>query len=88
MSRVAQLTQLHQFQVSDAADAMTCLRQLFEQQGLGDILLAKQALVALGLDGREGAVTRLSNPQGRDRNAGEFGHGTNAIQRGVGRWDV
>ena len=49
--QVAHVTQLFQFQVGDGADAMAVLRQLFEQQSFGHIVLSEQTLFALGLDG-------------------------------------
>ena len=81
MVRVAQLAQLRQIQTSNAANAMPGPRQLFEQERLGHIVLGKQALVALGLDGCECAVTGLPDAQSGDRNLGDFGDGTDAVQR-------
>ena len=81
MVRVAQLSQLRQIQTRDAANAMPSPRKLFEQERLGHIVLGKQALVALGLDGGECAITGLPDAQSGDRNLGGLGDGADAVER-------
>ena len=78
------MTQLFQRQVGDGADAMAVLRQLFEQQRFGHIVLSEQALFALGLDGGERAVAGFPNAQGGHRDARGFRHRTYAVKGGCG----
>ena len=61
---------------------MAVLRQLFEQQGLGHVVLGKQSLFALSLDRGKGAVACFPNAQSGHRDARRFRHCTDTVQGG------